>query len=94
MLSAGINVAASQGRIPKGGYGMTGLCIDAVACVQACVEGKTSLYPLAITGEGKVRRMGFRRTAPLTCAQGVTCVPGTICVYGLLANLFFGHRWT
>jgi hypothetical protein len=55
VLSVGCNIAASRSRLPKGGYGVTGLCIDAVACVQASVDGSTSLYPLTATGEGQVR---------------------------------------
>jgi len=53
--SAASNLSASKQKLPFGGYGANGVCIDSVALIQAAIRAdeKTTLYPILMFGAGR-----------------------------------------
>jgi len=51
--SIALNITATRSRLPNGGYGYLGICMDSTASIQMALTGKTTLFPLILGGQVK-----------------------------------------
>jgi len=49
-----LNGIGKRDNLESGGYGLLGVCSDAVAPIQHCLSGRTTVYPILATGQYRI----------------------------------------
>lgn len=65
-------------RLPNGGYGYLGICMDSAAAIQQALTGQVTLFPLVLCGKVKSRVMLLYKVSPVLASPDAfawACTP-------------------